>query len=257
MADTDLLQRIAELEAQLQAQHAAAQHEMQQLTYTVSHDLRAPLRHIVAYAQLVQEDAGDQLSTDVQGFLATITDSAKHMSVMLDALMELSRVGTTPVQIGVVLLHEVLQDARQVVESGLRQRQPQREVRWTVTADALQAIAVQADAALLRLALEQVLGNACKFAHPGERCDIVVSTVLGDGVVHLTVQDKGVGFNPAQADKLFQPFARLHTSRQFEGLGMGLAKTRKALGRMGGAVAISANPDAGCCVTLSLPVAQV
>jgi two-component system, OmpR family, sensor kinase len=254
MADTDLRQRIAELEAQLEAQHAAAQHEMQQFTYTVSHDLRAPLRHIVAYAQLVQEDAGDQLSTDVQGFLATITDSAKHMSVMLDALMELSRVGTTPMQVGAVVLHDVLQDVLASVVDGLRQRHPQREVRWTVTVD---ASAVQADAALLRLALEQVLGNACKFAHPGARSEIVVSTALGDGVVHLTVQDKGVGFNPLLVDKLFQPFARLHTSRQFEGLGMGLAKTRKALGRMGGAVAISASPDAGCSVTLSLPVARV
>jgi light-regulated signal transduction histidine kinase (bacteriophytochrome) len=253
MADTDLLQRIAELEAQLQAQQVAAQHEMQQFTYTVSHDLRAPLRHIVAYAQLVQEDAGHQLSTDVQGFLATITDSAKHMSVMLDALMEFSRVGTTPVQMGVVELHDVLQDVVATVVDGLHQRRPQREVHWTVTTD---APAVQADAALLRLALEQVLCNACKFAHPGARSEVVVSTALGDGVVHLTVQDKGVGFNPAQADKLFQPFARLHTSRQFEGLGMGLAKTRKALARMGGAVAISASPDAGCSVTLSLPVAQ-
>jgi two-component system, OmpR family, sensor kinase len=249
MADTDLRQRIAELEAQLEAQYAAAQHEMQQFTYTVSHDLRAPLRHIVAYAQLVQEDAGDQLSTDVQGFLATITDSAKHMSVMLDALMELSRVGTTPVQMGAVQLQDVLRD----VVDGLRQRQPQREVHWKMATD---APAVRADAALLRLALEQVLGNACKFTHPGARSEIVVSTALGDGVVHLTVQDKGVGFNPLLADKLFQPFARLHTSRQFEGLGMGLAKTRKALGRMGGAVAISASPDAGCSITLSLSVAQ-
>ncbi len=248
MADTDLRQRIAALEAQLQAQHAAAQHEMQQFTYTVSHDLRAPLRHIVAYAQLVQEDAGEQLSTEVQGFLATITDSAKHMSVMLDALMELSRVGTVPLQVGAVVLQDVLAS---VVE-GLRQRHPQREVHWTVTAD---APAVQADAALLRLALEQVLCNACKFANPGARSEVVVSTALGDGVVHLTVQDKGVGFNPLLVDKLFQPFARLHTSRQFEGLGMGLAKTRKALARIGGAVAISASPDAGCSVTLILPLA--
>ncbi len=250
MAETDLLQRIAALEAQLQAQHAAAQHEMQQFAYTVSHDLRAPLRHIVAYAQLVQEDAGPQLSTDVQGFLGTITDSAKHMSVMLDALMELSRVGTTPVQMGSVHLKDLLQN----VVDELRQRYPQREVHWTMNTD---APAVQADAALLRLVLEQVLGNACKFVHPGVRSEIVVSTALGDGVVQLTVQDKGVGFNPLLVDKLFQPFARLHTSRQFEGLGMGLAKTRKALGRMGGAVAISASPDAGCCVKVSLPMAPV
>ena len=234
-------QRIAQLEAEL----AAARREMQDFTHTVSHDLRAPLRHIVSYAQLVQEDAGPQLSAEVQGFLGTITDSAKHMGTMLDALLELSRVGTAPVHLGPVALQEILQG----VVDGMR---AQREVRWTMASD---APLVQADAALLRLALEQVLGNALKFNRPQPQAEIVVSFDRLDGAVRLTVQDNGVGFNPAQAAKLFQPFVRLHSARQFEGLGMGLALTRKALQRMGGGVAISASPDAGCCVTLTLPVA--
>jgi two-component system, OmpR family, sensor kinase len=237
-------ERVAKLEAEL----AAARREMQDFTYTVSHDLRAPLRHIVSYAQLVQEDAGPQLSAEVQGFLGTITDSANHMGAMLDALLELSRVGTAPVQLGPVVLQDVLQG----VVGGLRAQQAPREVCWSVAPD---APVVQADAALLRLALEQVLGNALKFTRPQPQAEIAVSFKRLDGAVLLTVQDNGVGFNPAQAAKLFQPFVRLHSTRQFEGLGMGLALTRKAMQRMGGDAAISAGPDAGCCVTLTLPAA--
>ncbi|MDE2417399.1 MAG: two-component sensor histidine kinase [Burkholderiales bacterium] len=237
-------ERIAQLEAEL----AAARREMQDFSYTVSHDLRAPLRHIAAYAQLVQEDAGPLLSAEVQGFLGTITDAAKHMGVMLDALLELSRVGTAPVQRKPVALQDVL---HAVMES-LGAQQAQREVRWSIAPN---APVVQADAALLRLALEQVLGNALKFTGPRALAEIAISAELLDGAVRLTVQDNGVGFNPEQSEKLFQPFVRLHSTRQFEGLGMGLALTRKALQRMGGDVAIGAGVDAGCCVTITLPTA--
>lgn len=240
-----LPQRIAQLEAEL----AAARREMQDFTYTVSHDLRAPLRHIVSYAQLVREDAGPQLSAEVQGFLGTITDSAKHMGVMLDALLELSRVGTVAVQLGPVALQEVLQG----VVDGLGAQQAQREVRWSIAPD---APVVLADAALLRLALEQVLGNALKFTRFCAQTEITVATAIHNGTVRLTVKDNGVGFNSEQAQKLCQPFVRLHSTRQFEGLGMGLALTRKALQRMGGEAAISADVDAGCSVTITLPVTQ-
>jgi len=241
--DDTASQRVTQLEAEL----TAARRAMQDFTYTVSHDLRAPLRHIAAYAQLVQEDAGPQLSAEVQGFLGTITDSARHMGTMLDALLELSRVGTVAVQLGPVALQEVLQG----VVDGMGAQQAQREVRWRIAPD---APVVQADAALLRLALEQVLGNALKFTRGRALAEIAVSAELLDGAVRLTVQDNGAGFNPEQAEKLFQPFVRLHSTRQFEGLGMGLALTRKALQRMGGNVAISAGVDAGCCVTLTLPI---
>ena len=242
--DDTASQRVTQLEAEL----TAARRAMQDFTYTVSHDLRAPLRHIAAYAQLVQEDAGPQLSAEVQGFLGTITDSARHMGTMLDALLELSRVGTVAVQLGPVALQEVLQG----VVDGMGAQQAQREVRWRIAPD---APVVQADAALLRLALEQVLGNALKFTRGRALAEIAVSAELLDGAVRLTVQDNGAGFNPEQSEKLFQPFVRLHSTRQFEGLGMGLALTRKALQRMGGDVAISAGLDAGCSVTLTLPAA--
>ena len=237
--------RIAALEAEL----AALRAEMQEFTYTVSHDLRAPLRHIVSYAQLVQEDAGPQLGTEVQGFLATITDSARHMGVLLDGLVALSRLGTVPVAATAVALQALVQD----VAAELGERNPQRSIAWHIAGD---LPVVQADAALLRQALEHVLGNAVKFTAPRAQAvvDITAQPDGGGGLLTLQVRDNGVGYNPAMQAKLFQVFGRLHSAKQFEGIGLGLAMTRKILQRLGGTVSAQGVLDGGCCVTLSLPV---
>lgn len=249
MTSATLLQdRVARLEAEL----AAARREMQDLTATVSHDLRAPLRHILAYAQLVQEDAGPQLSAEVQGFLGTITDSAKHLGMMLDALLELSRVGTVRVQLEPLNLHEVLQGVIEHMEqqhAAISTLQPMWRLK---SAAALRDCTVQADPALLVVVLEQVLGNALKFTHPGVLPSVRLSLTPQGGVVQLVVQDQGVGFDPARAQTLCQPFVRLHSSRQFGGLGMGLTLARKAMQRIGGNLEISAEPDVGCKVALVL-----
>lgn len=241
--------------AALQAELAALRAEMQNFAHTVSHDLRAPLRHIVSYAQLVQEDAGPQLSSEVQGFLHTMSDSAKHLGVMLDGLLELSRVGTASVQLTAVplqtLVHEVVQE---VVQEVARQIAPARTIDWRIAA-ALPS--VLADASMLRQTLHQVLGNAVKFTAPKDRAVIDISAQV-DAVaqrVTLCIQDNGVGFNPAMAQKFFQPFQRLHSTKQFAGLGMGLALVRKQMQRMGGEVFAVAQMDGGCALRLVLPAA--
>lgn len=238
--------RIAALEAEL----AALRAEMQEFTYTVSHDLRAPLRHIVSYAQLVQEDAGPQLGTEVQGFLATITDSARHLGVLLDGLAALSRLGTVPLAVTAVPLQALVQDvAAQLAESN-----PGRSIDWRIASD---LPPVQADAALLRQALEHVLGNAVKFTAPRAQAvvEIAAQPGEGDGLLTLQVRDNGVGYNPAMQAKLFQVFGRLHSAKQFDGIGLGLAMTRKIAQRLGGAVSAHGELDGGCCITLTLPVA--
>lgn len=238
--------RIAALEAEL----AALRAEMQEFTYTVSHDLRAPLRHIVSYAQLVQEDAGPQLGTEVQGFLATITDSARHLGVLLDGLAALSRLGTVPLAVTAVSLQALVQDvAAQLAESN-----PGRSIDWRIASD---LPPVQADAALLRQALEHVLGNAVKFTAPRAQAvvEIAAQPGEGDGLLTLQVRDNGVGYNPAMQAKLFQVFGRLHSAKQFDGIGLGLAMTRKIAQRLGGAVSAQGALDGGCCITLTLPVA--
>lgn len=235
--------RIAALEAELAAQREA----MQAFTATVSHDLRAPLRHIVSFAQLVQEDAGPQLGAEVQGFLSTITDSARHLGVLLDGLAELARIGTLPVALGPVPLQALVQG----VCAELAEQYPGRAVDWHIASD---LPVVQADATLLRQALMHVLGNAVKFTAPREHAVIAVTAQPGesDGFVALQVRDNGVGYNPAMQDKLFQAFGRLHSPREFGGIGMGLALTRKIMQRLGGSVDSEGVVDGGCCVKLLL-----
>jgi signal transduction histidine kinase len=242
-------QRIAALEAEL----AAARAEMQAFTATVSHDLRAPLRHITSFAQLLQEEAGPGLGAEAQEVLGHITGSAKHLAQMLDALLALSRVGTAPVHLQRVDLNELLAALVQERVRSLQTRQPERTVRWALASD---LPAVQADAALLSAALGQVLDNALKFT--ARRADAAIdisAQVDSTGAVRCTVRDNGVGFQPELAAKLCQPFIRLHSSSQFAGLGMGLALARKSLARMSAEVSISAVPEDGCSVTVVLPAA--
>ena len=235
--------RITALEAEL----ATLRTEMQNFTYAVSHDLRAPLRHIASYAQLVQEDAGPQLSAEVQEFLTTITDSARHMGVMLDGLLALSRVGTVSVEMAPVSLQELVS----AVYRELAAQHPRRSIDWRIAGE---LPLVSADAPLLRQALMQLLANAIKFTAPRDPAVIEVSHMVepDSGRVTLQIKDNGVGFNPALQTQLFRVFGRLHSANQFAGIGVGLVMARKILERLGGSVSIEGAVDAGCCVRLSL-----
>lgn len=242
MADTQDT-RIAALQAELDAVRA----EMQEFTFAVSHDLRAPLRHIVSYAQLVQEDAGPQLSAEVQQFLATITDSARHMGVLLDGLTALSRVGSGPLQMREVSLQDMV---AQVCE-GLRGQHAMPTLEWRIATD---LPLVWSDPKLLRQALTQVLDNAVKFSAGNARAVVEVSAVSGADrrLVTLQVRDNGVGYNPALQGQLFKVFGRLHSTQRFAGNGLGLVLVRKIMQRLGGAVSIQGAEDAGCCVRLEM-----
>lgn len=241
-------QRIAALEAQLVALRA----EIQEFTYTVSHDLRAPLRHIVAYAQLVQEDAAEYLNAEVQGFLTTISDSAHHMGLLLDGLTTLSRLGVVPITLASVPLQPLVQE----VCAELQAQAGQRSLQWHIAAD---LPPVRADAALLRQALLHVLGNAVKFTatRVQAQVDVAWQNDVATGLVALEIADNGVGYNPALQGKLFKVFSRLHSNKAFEGLGLGLALTHKIMQRLGGSVQASGVPDGGCRVVLRLPAGAV
>lgn len=238
--------RIAELEAEV----ARLREQMQSLVATVSHDLRAPLRHITSYAQLVQEDAGPLLEPEVQGFLNTIVDSARHMGGMLDALLELSRTGSAALQLEELRLSEQVALSVNVVQA----RYPTQQVQWRIASD---LPVVQADAALLQKALCAVLDNALKFSAPRTPAviDVTVQPLPGTSKVTLCIQDNGVGFQAGPQSRLFQPFQRLHTVREFAGLGIGLAIAQKAVDRMEGSISIEAQRDQGCQVQISLPAA--
>lgn len=234
-------EQVAALRTELEAVRA----EMRAFSATVSHDLRAPLRHIVSYAQLVQEEAGPQLDAEVLGFLATIVDSARHMGALLDGLSELSRVGTQPLALEPVSLQVLVQE----VCDSLSATAPGAAVEWQMGGD---LPTVLADGRLLRQALEHVLGNAVKFSAGREKPVVVIRRVAAGeaGCEGLEVRDNGAGFNSALHGKLFQVFGRLHSAQQFPGIGMGLVLARKLLQRMDATIAIQGEVDAGCCVQL-------
>lgn len=241
---TDPQERIAQLEAEL----AAQRREMQEFTATVSHDLRAPLRHIVSFAALVQEDAGPQLSLEAQGFLGTIAESAKQLGAMLDALRELSRVGALQPQIQDVRLDELVRFVCDELQPTLQGRQVQCEL-------AADTAVCRTDASMLHQALLHIVGNAVKFT---ASCAAPVIQVrverLGGpgGALSLVVSDNGAGFDSAQQDRLFKVFGRLHPARQFPGLGMGLVTSKKIMERLGGCVTCTALPGGGCRAALIL-----
>ena len=234
----------------LQQALAQARAELEDFTYSVSHDLRASLRHVNAYVDIIKEDLGEPANPALLGHLETVSAAARQMGRQIDGLMALSRLGRVDLQLSRVEVAPLLRD----VCSELTATLDGRRVEWTVAPD---FPALQVDGALLRQVLTQLLSNALKFTRPRALAEIQVAwQIAASGQCTLTVIDNGVGFNPPYAPKLFHVFQRLHTVREFEGLGMGLALTRKIVERHGGAVFISGTPDAGCSVSVSLPLAS-
>ena len=237
--------------AALQAELATVRGELKDFTYTVSHDLRADLRHILAFAEIVQEDAGPQLDAQAQAHLATITGSARHMGVLMDGLMEYSRMGMVPLHVAPVQMGPMVQELCQALQT----QHPQRALEWRIADDFPD---VRADAIQLRQAMAHLLGNAVKFTATRARATIEVGHQSGPADVvepscTFFVRDNGVGFNPALQAKLFHVFQRLHSPREFAGIGMGLALTREMVERHGGSVSAEGAVDGGCCIRIELP----
>ncbi|PJI96099.1 histidine kinase/DNA gyrase B/HSP90-like ATPase [Acidovorax sp. 69] len=235
------------------ADMAAAQEEFLR---AVSHDLRAPLRHVTSYGTLVREVLGDLPPEVLQGaevqealgFLATMDQSARRMGLMIDGLQALVHVGRAPLRVHAVPLGAAVAEARAAVarlEAG-------RAVEWCLGAD---LPTLHADPTLLQELLVQLLGNAIKFSRPvAQPCISVQADVAPAGYLAFKVQDNGVGFDPARAGALFGVFQRLHRETEFEGVGTGLALCRAIAQRHGGEITASALPGGGCTVRVQWPV---
>jgi signal transduction histidine kinase len=241
--------------ARLKHELAQTQAELQDFVYTVSHDLRAPLRHIFAYAQVIEEDWPDA-PPEMHGHLATIRGSAQLLTQQLEGLTQLSRIANQPMQLQAV---DIAGLSRTVVEE-LLQRAPKRSVQWHLASD---APPVRADLNGLQQVLTQVLDNALKFSRG---CNPATVTLTWRRVpatdpshpecIEISLQDNGIGFAPERADKLFKVFGKLNPAREFDGLGLGLVLARKWLARMGGTIRIEGALDSGCRVLITLPVAN-
>ena len=216
--------------------------ELEAFSYTISHDLRAPLRHIDGYARMLHEDAGDQLDADMRRYLDTISDSARQMGALIDDLLAFSRLGRKPVERTEVDMHALLE--RVVQELGGADR---------VSLGALPA--AQVDPVLLKQVWVNLLSNALKYSAPrGDAARIEISGEHGDGIVRYQIRDNGVGFDMRYADKLFGVFQRLHSHDEFEGTGVGLAIVQRIVLRHGGAISAQAEPGRGAIFTFELPV---
>lgn len=252
------LLRLTQAEHELHALRSAQQEWLQ----AVSHDLRAPLRHVLSFGPLIEEVLAQaapspQELQEARAFLQTMDQSARRMAGMLDGLLALSRAARMPMQWQPVALQELLQQASQAVLA-----RPQWSASQTVAR--LQwswprhSPAVRADANLLRQVLEALLDNAIKFTQPVAQPRVAVEVERdADGGIALSVSDNGVGFDPARAGALFGIFQRMHRESEFPGLGTGLALVRGVMRRHGGEASIRAAPGGGCSVCLRWPGGDV
>jgi PAS domain S-box-containing protein len=224
----------------------AANAELEAFSYSVSHDLRAPLRHIDGFADMLQKRAGDSLDPTSQRFLKTIADSARRMGTLIDDLLVFSRMGRAEMRQRAVPLDRVVEEA--IAE--LRPQIVGRNIEWRIGALPI----VWADPALVRLVLINLLSNAIKYSRPRDPARIEVGAVAdGPAEAVVFIRDNGVGFDMTYVDKLFGVFQRLHRSDEFEGTGIGLANVRRIVTRHGGRVWAESRLGEGATFSFSLP----
>ena len=218
--EEDLKRKTVELEA--------LNKELESFSYSVSHDLRAPLRSIDGFSQALLEDYAENLNTQGKDYLQRVRTATQRMAEIIDALLELSRVIRSKIRLEQVDLSEMAQK----IATEFQERQPERQVEFIITP----GLIVNGDARLLQLVLENLLGNAWKFTgkQPEAKIEFGVSNSESESVYF--VRDNGAGFDIAYADKLFSAFRRLHTADEFSGIGIGLATVKRIIHRHGGRV---------------------
>jgi light-regulated signal transduction histidine kinase (bacteriophytochrome) len=215
-------QSLAETNRELEG----ANKELEAFSYSVSHDLRGPLRSIEGFSQILLEDYAPRLDAEARGYLGRVRAASRRMALLIDDLLDLSRVSRSALRRQTVDLSAVARE----VAAELQRSRPGREARFVI-ADGLRA---NGDARLLKIALENLLGNAFKFTEKQPRA-IVEFGAAGDRQTYY-VRDNGVGFDMAYATKLFGAFQRLHGTEEFEGTGIGLATVQRIVQRHGGRV---------------------
>ncbi|HEY9232275.1 MAG TPA: ATP-binding protein, partial [Blastocatellia bacterium] len=220
----ELEQRVAERTAQLQA----ANRELEAFSYSVSHDLRAPLRHINGFSQALLEDYADRLDEEGKGYLQEVRDASREMAQLIDDLLQLARVTRSEMRREAVNLSALVGAA--VAE--LQKADARRNVSVQIT----DGLLTHGDKRLLQVMLGNLLGNAWKFTAKRQQAEISFGQTRQDGEVVYFVRDNGAGFDMAYVNKLFGAFQRLHSGKEFEGTGIGLATVQRIVRRHGGRV---------------------
>jgi PAS domain S-box-containing protein len=239
--NAQLESRVVERTAQLEA----ANQELEAFSYSVSHDLRAPLRHILGYVEILQATAAGTLDEESRHHLQTIARATTQMGQLIDALLEFSRMGRVEMRSERVSLAALVEEARR----DLRGENKGREIDWRVG----DLPEVQGDPLMLRQAIVNLLSNAIKYTGTRAKPKIEIGAKHGGREVTLFVRDNGVGFDMDYADKLFGVFQRFHRDTEFEGTGIGLANVRRIIHRHGGRAWAESKKDKGSTFYLTIP----
>ncbi len=237
----ELERRVEERTAEL----AAANRELESFAYSVSHDLRAPLRAIDGFTQALVEDYGDKLEAAAIDYCSRVRKAASRMGRLIDDLLVLSRITRAEMRFEDVDLSALAADTLAL----LRERDPHREVRTHVQS----GLRARGDAGLLRILLENLLDNAWKYTNKTDHADIEVGARWENNRQVFFVRDNGAGFDMAGAGKLFAPFQRLHSTQDYAGTGIGLATVQRIVARHGGRVSATAKVDQGATFEFVLP----
>jgi PAS domain S-box-containing protein len=240
----ELEQRVIQRTAQLEA----ANKELEAFTYSVSHDLRAPLRHISGFSKILTEEYGASLAPDAQHHLQRIQEGTRRMGLLVDDLLNLGRVGRHELRLQVTGLNSVVNEAVAELKSECEGRQ----VEWKVGSLPF----VECDPALMKQVFQNLLSNAVKFTRPRSQAIIEVGQNDQEGTPVVFVRDNGVGFNVKYADKLFGVFQRLHRPEDFEGTGVGLATVQRIIQKHGGRIWAEAELDKGATFYFTLGASE-
>lgn len=241
-------QRILDLNAALTARAAeleATNRELEAFSYSVSHDLRAPLRAIDGFSRIIEQDGGDRLDDANRERLSRVRYNAQRMGILIDDLLNLARLTRAPLHRRTVDLTALATD----IVAGLREQDPQREVEVHIAPD----LRAWGDGPLLRVVLVNLLDNAWKFTSGTAAPRIRFESELDGTEPVFVVRDNGAGFDMAHADQLFGPFQRLHGMDEFPGTGVGLATVQRIIHKHGGRIWAEAQPQQGACFRFTLP----
>jgi PAS domain S-box-containing protein len=232
--------RVHERTAELEATNK----ELEAFTYSVSHDLRAPLRHIAGFSKMLAEECGESLAPEARHYLKRIQDGVQRMGTLVDDLLNLTRIGRHELRLQVTGIASIVKD----VIAELGPDVENREIDWKIG----ELPYVEADPALLRVVFQNLLANAVKYTRPRQKTTIEIGRTDIDGEQVLFVRDNGVGFNMKYADKLFGVFQRLHRSEDFEGTGVGLATVHRVVQKHSGRIWAQAEIDQGATFYFTL-----
>jgi light-regulated signal transduction histidine kinase (bacteriophytochrome) len=243
-ANETLEQRVLARTAELDATNK----ELEAFSYSVAHDLRAPLRHMDGFIRLLRKHAWDSLDEKSQRYLGIISDSARRMGLLIDDLLAFSRVGRTELQLKPASLRQLVQEAVQE----LREETQGREITWKIGP----LPEVSADRSMMRLVFINLLANAVKFTGKREQAEIEVGALSGEAnETVIFVRDNGVGFDMEYAGKLFGVFQRLHPAEDYDGTGIGLANVQRIIHRHQGRTWAHGEVGRGATFYFSLPKA--